>query len=519
MGAGTQGGPAAADNAAMKTSVEAVLAGTDAWLLAALALTALVALAATLAYLRLHRRLRDRAAPAAADTAPTWHARARDPHTGLIERSEFETMLDQAALDCDRTGDQVTLLYVGLDDFKALNERYGRRFGDGVLAEVGQRLSAIVGGRPLVARMAGDEFALLVDADIGLAAAAADQTLSALQRPFQAEGMGLRLGASVGIAVYPEHGSRPRLLAHAAQAMRSVKMGGGNAYAQYHPSMNESARDQAELVADLRHAIDGGQLHLVYQPKVDAQSLQITAAEALLRWQHPRRGYISPEVMVRLAERHGLIGTIGRWVIDEACQQAAQWRQRGLRMRVAINLSGHQLRQDDLVQHIEAALRRHDIPPGRLTVEVTESVAMEDTRPTRAAFERLRKAGLHVAIDDFGTGHASLPALRRLAAAELKIDRLVVAELDRGDHARDVVQAAVQLAHTLGMRVVAKGVETEAQRALLVQAGCDELQGYLFAKPMTAASLALWAENDSQPAGRSIPAQPSDLTHSGQHTG
>jgi EAL domain-containing protein (putative c-di-GMP-specific phosphodiesterase class I) len=250
------------------------------------------------------------------------------------------------------------------------------------------------------------------------------------------------------------------------------------------------------MLQDLRHAIDRKQLQLYYQPKIDARSLQVTAAEALLRWQHPKRGMISPAVFVPLAERHGLIAVIGRWVIEEACRQAAEWRGLGLRMRVAVNISGHQLRQDDLVEHIEATLRRHGIPPGRLTCEITETVAMEDTSHTRAAFERLRRAGLHVSIDDFGTGHSSLASLRRLPAAELKIDRAFVNDLATGDRARSIVQAIVHMAHTLGLRVVAEGVETEAQRDALVALGCDELQGYLFAKAMTAKSLALWADDD-----------------------
>jgi EAL domain-containing protein (putative c-di-GMP-specific phosphodiesterase class I) len=187
---------------------------------------------------------------------------------------------------------------------------------------------------------------------------------------------------------------------------------------------------------------------------------------------------------------------IGRWVIEEACRQAAEWRELGMRMRMAINISGHQLRQDDFVQHIEATLRRYDIPPGRLTCEITESVAMEDTNHTREAFERLRLAGLHVSIDDFGTGHSSLASLRRLPAAELKIDRAFVVDLASGERARSIVQAVVAMAHSLTLRVVAEGVETEAQRDALVALGCDELQGYLFAKPMTARALALWADGD-----------------------
>jgi EAL domain-containing protein (putative c-di-GMP-specific phosphodiesterase class I) len=298
------------------------------------------------------------------------------------------------------------------------------------------------------------------------------------------------------VAVYPEHGSRPRLLGHANLAMRSVKLGGGASYAAFHPSMAVDLREQAELLQDLRGAIERGQLQLYYQPKIDARSLQVTAAEALLRWQHPQRGMVSPSVFIPLAEKHGLIRRIGAWVIEEACRQAAEWRARGLRMRVAVNLSGHQLRQDDLVEYIQACIARHHIRPERLTVEITESVAMEDTAHTRAAFDRLRQAGLHVSIDDFGTGHSSLAALRKLPAAELKIDRAFVTDLASSAEARNIAQAIVQMAHTLDMRVVAEGVENEAQRDLLVAMGCDELQGYLFAKPMTPTALGLWAQDD-----------------------
>jgi diguanylate cyclase (GGDEF)-like protein len=452
--------------------------------------------AATLAYLRTRRRddRPGKAVPSATTQFDT--ARVRDSLTGLISRPEFEAAFDEAALACDAKGIQVALLYLGLDNFRSINDGYGHRVGDLVLVEAAQRLSAVVGDRPLVSRLAGDEFALMVEAGPELASTVAEQALAALQRPYIVDEMTLEIGASIGLAVYPDHGARPRLIPNAALAMRSVKLAGGGSYALYHASMSVDLREQAELLQDLRHAIAGGQLKLVYQPKVDAKSLQVTAAEALLRWQHPRRGFVSPMVFIRLAERHGLIGTIGRWVIDEACQQAAHWRDRGLRMRIAINVSGHQLRQDDLVDHIEAALRRHRIPPGRMTVEITESVAMEDTRQTRDAFERLRKAGLHVSIDDFGTGHSSLALLRRLPAAELKIDRAFVTDLGSSDRARSIVQAVIQLARTLDLRVVAEGVETAAQRDVLVELGCDELQGYLFAKPMSAAAIALWAQDD-----------------------
>jgi diguanylate cyclase (GGDEF)-like protein len=438
-------------------------------------------------YLRLLRRSR----------SSLVELRGRDQLTGLITRHAFEAALDDAVLACDRAGTPLALLYIGLDNFRPLNEGYGHVVGDAVLVEAACRLRAHAGNRMVVSRLGGDEFAMQVEARLPEAGRAAAAALEVLHRPFKVEGLELQLTASIGIALYPDHGSRPRLLGNAAVAMRSVKLVGGGSHAHYDPAMAVDQREQAEMLQDLRHAIDRKQLQLYYQPKIDARSLQVTAAEALLRWQHPKRGMISPAVFVPLAERHGLIAVIGRWVIEEACRQAAEWRGLGLRMRVAVNISGHQLRQDDLVEHIEATLRRHGIPPGRLTCEITETVAMEDTSHTRAAFERLRRAGLHVSIDDFGTGHSSLASLRRLPAAELKIDRAFVSDLATGDRARSIVQAIVHMAHTLGLRVVAEGVETESQRDVLVALGCDELQGYLFAKAMTAKSLALWADDDA----------------------
>ncbi len=422
--------------------------------------------------------------------------RGHDVLTGLMTRADFERALDEAVLACNRDAATLAVLYVGLDNFRSINEGYGHPVGDAVLAQTAERLRRALGVQLALSRMGGDEFALLLAAGADEAADAADQLLAELHRPYAVDAHSLRLGVSVGIALYPEHGARPRLLGCAAVAMRSVKQVGGGGHAFYDPALAVDERDKADLLQALRRAVDQGQLQLVYQPKVDAQSLQITAAEALLRWEHPQRGTISPAVFVPLAERHGLMGVIGRWVIDEACRQAAAWRGLGLRMRVAVNISGQQMRQDDLVEHIEQALRRHGIPPGRLTCEITESVAMEDTAHTRATFERLRQLGVHVSIDDFGTGHSSLASLRRLPAAELKIDRAFVTDLDTSDRARSIVKAIVDVARTLDLHVVAEGVETAEQRDVLVALGCDELQGYLFARPMTAAALALWAERD-----------------------
>jgi diguanylate cyclase (GGDEF)-like protein len=430
-------------------------------------------------------------------------ARARG---GLLSSGQVGPALDAAVARCDAHGGTLCLLLVNLDNLQAVNDGYGHRQADRLIAEATQRLRQLAGPQTALARMGGVEFLMLVHADLTSACDLAGRVCQALSRPYTVpDRADAAMSCSIGLAAYPAHGARPRLVGHAAAAMRQVKQAGGGDYMVFDPKMAVDLREQAELVADLRQAVARGQLELFWQPKVDARSLQITAAEALLRWHHPRRGMISPAVFIPLAERHGLIGAIGNWVIDDATRQAAAWRGLGLRMRVAINISPYQMRQDDLVDRLQAALARHQLQPGRFTCEITESVAMEDTQVTQRSFERMRRAGLHVSIDDFGVGQASLSYLRRLPAAELKIDASFVQDLGQSEDARSIVNAVVKLAHALGLRVVAEGVETERQRDLLVQLDCDELQGYLFAKPMAAAQLAVWAQlADEQPPPQAV---------------
>jgi diguanylate cyclase (GGDEF)-like protein len=423
---------------------------------------------------------------------------ARDPLTGLQTRASFEDVLDYACQEAQAPGGAFALLYIGLDGMRSVNDLQGHAGGDAVLSATGQRLLALTSD-DACARIASDEFVVLVTGDAEAARRAARRVVEALCQPLRLGAQQLRLTASVGVVCYPEHGTRPQLLQRAATAMRSVKLAGGGSWAEYHLNMTESVREKLELARELQHAIDKRQLQLVYQPKVDARSQQITAAEALLRWNHPVKGVVSPDVFIPVAERHGLIGAIGDWVLDEAIRQAAQWRDKGLRMRVAINVSGYQMRQDDFVERLARGLAHHGLRAERFTCEITETLAMEDTAVTQRAFARLGEIGAHVSIDDFGTGHSSLAALRRLPAAELKIDSAFVTDLATSADARTIVQAVVQMAHTLELRVVAEGVETGEQRDLLVAMGCDELQGFFFAKPMSAAELELWAIYDDGP--------------------
>jgi EAL domain-containing protein (putative c-di-GMP-specific phosphodiesterase class I) len=317
-----------------------------------------------------------------------------------------------------------------------------------------------------------------------------------ISRPYDIGDREVIISCSVGIVIYPDSGAHTKLIARADAAMYEAKRSGGGCCCFYTPALDEDSRDKFDLVSDLRSAIDNNEMELFYQPKIDARSGQVTAAEALLRWKHPTRGMVPPAVFIPLAERFGLIGLLGNWVIDDACRQARRWREHGLRMRLAVNLSALQMRQEDIVERIVGALERHQIHPSLLTCEITESVAMEDTKATQEAFLRLGRAGIHLSIDDFGTGYSSLSYLRRLPAEEIKIDRSFVMDLETSADARSVVDAVIKLAHALGLRVVAEGVENQRQQQILTEMACDEMQGYLFAKPMSARALLLWAIDD-----------------------
>jgi diguanylate cyclase (GGDEF)-like protein len=422
-----------------------------------------------------------------------------DPLTGLLLRPGFDAALDEAVRYCDDRGSSLSVMYVDLDNLRLVNDAYGHDIGDQVLASMPAVFYMAVPEMIAATRVAGDEFMLALHGDGTVAQAAAQRLNEELRRGLQVDEHELNLAASIGIAVYPRHGARSRLMLQATAAMRSVKHIGGGAHAEFEPAMGVDMRQQAELLRDLRQAVDQGALQLVYQPKVDARSLKVTAAEALLRWHDRQRGVISPTVFIPLAERHGLMGEIGRWVIEEACRQSGAWRDQGLHMRVAVNISGHQLRQEGWVDHLRECLRRHGVQPSRFTCEITESVAMEDTQVTRRAFDQLRAAGIHVSIDDFGTGHSSLAVLRKLPAAELKIDRAFIVDLETSADARSIAGTIVRMARQLELRVVAEGVETAGQRDWLLKLGCDELQGFLFAKPMSAAALGIWASGEGGP--------------------
>ena len=423
------------------------------------------------------------------------HLAFQDALTGLPNRPHFEERLERLLDHVGRSPASMAVLFIDIDGFKAVNESFGHAAGDEVLQEVGRRLSAMTRPQDTAARIGGDEFLLLVAAPGSqeAVAAVAQSALHTLISPYTLSGgREIRLSCSIGIAVFPEHGPTNRLIGNADAAMFAVKRTGGSTYAFFEPRMELDASDQLALQNDLRQAIEHGDLVLYYQPKVDARTGEFTGVEALVRWQHAERGAVGAAELIAAAERFGLIGAVGEWVLNEACRQIRAWEIAGLRIRVAVNLSAHQLRQDDLVQRIRRTFARHHVDAALLTFEITESVAMEDTNATLRSFAQLARAGASLAIDDFGTGHSSLAYLRTLPARQLKIDRSFVSDLGISGDAMAVVDAVIRLAHALGLRVVAEGVETERQRDILQTLGCDEFQGYLFARPMEADRLVLW---------------------------
>jgi diguanylate cyclase (GGDEF)-like protein len=425
----------------------------------------------------------------------------RDALTGLPNRLLFDERVASAVERCRRDRTHLALLFIDLDGFKPVNDSFGHRVGDAVLQEVGRRLSLGLRASDTVARVGGDEFVLLLEgaSDSAAIAQTAQRLIDVVSAPMEQGGHEVRLSCSVGIALFPSNGPDAELMAHADAAMYAAKRAGGASYAFFEAHMNAGVREQIELQRDLRLAIERGELALHYQPKVSAGREVITGVEALVRWHHPTRGLLSPAVFIPVAERFGLISALGNWVMEEACRQIAAWQKQGLRLRVAVNLSVHQLRQEDFVRRVAATIARAGIDATQLTLEITESVAMEDTEGTLKAFAALCAIGVRLSIDDFGTGYSSLSYLRQLRVGELKIDRSFVQDLESSADARAIVEAVIRLAHALGLKVVAEGVETVAQQDVLTRLQCDDLQGYLFARPMAAAHVAEWAENNRRP--------------------
>ncbi|ERI52826.1 membrane protein [Pseudomonas sp. EGD-AK9] len=410
-----------------------------------------------------------------------------DGLTKLPNRLLLEDRIGQGMLKVGRNGGHFALLFMDLDGFKPVNDAFGHHVGDQLLVAVAQRLRAHLRAQDSLARIGGDEFVLLAELRQAQDAAnLAGQVVSLLSQPFLVEGHELRVSTSVGIALYPGDGSdQQELLINADAAMYHAKGLGKNGYSFFERSMNTNARQQLQLLHDLRAALERGEFRLYYQPKFATGSERMIGAEALLRWQHPQQGLLAPDRFIGLAEKTGLIIAIGDWVLDEACRQMRLWYQQGRSdWRVAVNLSALQFCHGELVDSVRQALARHELPANCLTLEITESTAMHDVNASLAILQQLSAMGVDIAIDDFGTGYSSLLYLKRLPANELKIDRGFVRDLQHDGDDAAIVSAIVALGQALNLRIVAEGVETRQQQAFLTELGCDSLQGYLLGHPL-----------------------------------
>ncbi|GFM54917.1 hypothetical protein PSCICL_25970 [Pseudomonas cichorii] len=416
-----------------------------------------------------------------------------DELTGLANRSQFKERLREANQRVRQGGRSLALLHINLDRFKLLNESLGHEVADQLLKHVARRLISAMPEADTIARLSGDEFAVLFDAYANLSSLArvTSRLLSKLRTPLSVAGNELVISASVGISLLPDSAREiSALVSQANMAMRHAKHLGGNNFQFFTESLRASTLERLQLEIQLRKAIEEQQLQVFYQPKMLLENGHLDAAEALVRWKHPTRGMVPPGEFIGLAEETGLIADIGEFVLRQACWQACEWQRQGYEpIRVSVNLSVHQLRQGKLVSLVRQVLDETGLAPQLLELELTESQLLDSVEHIIATFQQLRELGVKLAIDDFGTGYSSLSYLKRFPVDYVKIDQAFIRGLDDGTEDAAIIQAIIAMAHSLGLKVVAEGVENEKQLEFLKAQGCDEVQGYLISRPIEASMM------------------------------
>ncbi len=418
-----------------------------------------------------------------------------DPLTTLPNRVMLKERMQYHLSEFNRDDSRFALLLIDLDEFKEINDSLGHQVGDALLVAVAEMLRDSVRSTDTTARLGGDEFALLLPrTEPGRAALVAEKINSCFRDEFQVGEYSIKADASIGIAMFPDHGpDSDTLLQHADVAMYQAKRI-RKPYAFYDPESDDNSPDRIALVSDLRIAIDKDELELFYQPQKDLQSGRIQGVEALLRWQHPKLGFINPERVVEIAERTGLIDRLTVWVMDKALAQCAEFNAAGLKLAVSVNISSHNLTSDLFVGQVEDALSRSGLSPGCLTLEVTETAVMTNTGRAAAMLKRLADSGISLSIDDYGTGFSSLSYLKQLPVHGLKIDKSFVMHMDRNRNDEIIVKSTVDLGHNLGLKVVAEGIESYVVEVMLRNMGCDSMQGYFLAKPMNKSDFMSWIQ-------------------------
>jgi len=411
-----------------------------------------------------------------------------DPLTGIPNRQFFNDQLTRATARARRDGRKVTLLFLDLDAFKVVNDTLGHDAGDRLLKEVADRIRRAVRTGDIVARLGGDEFAVMLE---GLSSprdveALASGLLEVIAKPYHIADRQLTITTSIGITMYPSDNSDTQmLLKNADIAMYQAKEYGRNNFKFFHEQMHADLMRYHELERDIREAINLGQFHLAYQPKVNVRINQLQGLEALLRWNSPARGNVSPADFIPVAEESGHIIPLGYWVLNEVCLTIKAWQDKGLTLvPVSVNVSARQFQQPDFHKRVSEVLRRHDIDPSLIEIELTEGLVMEDTEAAQRELAQLKKIGLRISIDDFGTGYSCLSYLRRFPIDVLKIDKSFVQEIGSSRDGESIIDAIISLAKSLRLETVAEGVETPAQLHYLLDHGCHVVQGFLFGKPM-----------------------------------
>jgi c-di-GMP-specific phosphodiesterase len=418
-----------------------------------------------------------------------------DTLTGLPNRTRLGGEIDECIARAANENRPMAVLFLDVDNFKDVNDTLGHSAGDALLVEIARRLQKQLRAGDVVSRLGGDEFVVILnDCEAANASAVADRILAALAQPIEIDAMALPVSASIGISLFPEDGrDREALLKHADTAMYEAKSAGRGTHRFFSPEMNRIAQERLLMGAALSESLALGLLELHYQPQIEADSDAIHGVEALARWRHPAFGEVSPARFIAVAEECGLIEGIGEWALREACRQMAEWRRRGVEIpTVSVNLSPLHFRNRRLPDLIAEATASAGLPASALTVEITEGVMMDDCPSTAATIEQVAGLGVRLSLDDFGTGYSSLASISTLPIEEIKLDRSFVSDLGADKNARAVASAVVRIGRSLGLTVVAEGVETEAQRRFLQGLRCHVLQGYLFAPAMRVAELETW---------------------------
>lgn len=420
--------------------------------------------------------------------------------TGLPNRNAIQDKITQSI--ATRDGHSVGLVYLDLDNFKKVNDAYGHMFGDRLLVEVSLAVLGCLDDDQTLARLGGDEFLVLAQqADREMLQHLAQRIIDRLKTPFRIGLIEVYTGCSIGIALCPEHGNDlDSLIRSADTAMYVAKEHGKRTYTVFSPEMNKRVAEYMWLDTNLRKGLEQNQLVVYYQPKIETLSGRVCSVEALVRWDSPERGLIPPLQFISYAEESGLIGPLGRWVLQTAAKQAAQWQRQGLPLRVAVNLSARQLVDDSIVEDLAQVLQHNQLTPCLLDFELTESSLIEDEKRAREVITRLRELGAQVHLDDFGTGYSSLAQLARIPLDAIKLDKSFVRGVNDNPVSQSLVRAIVAAAEALKFRVIAEGVETESENRFLDEIGVDEKQGFLFARPMLPEQLEHWLQSYRPPS-------------------